>query len=194
MLLEPIPTNRIPELKARRAALIPDSTSLSPDEVWDVQRRRSGVSAATIKDSGSEQPWGHRSFQSNLPPAYSDENEALWPPSWQFSTSKGQQNWTDKFNGGPAPEDGCVAKRMSCVPGRDKLRKATSRSRRISLEPAQLRLDNKRNHTLYSEDERRSYKTGLLENIPHMSEIGFDDTYQSIDVKQSLDSMSGSLF
>ena len=87
-----------------------------------------------------------------------------------------------------------MAKKTSRVPGRDKSGKATSRSRRISLEPAQLRLDNKRNHTTYSKDERRSYETGILENIPHMSEIGFDDTYQSICVKQSLDIIGGVVF
>ena len=188
MLLEPLPTNSVPDLKARRAALIPDSTSFSPDEVWDVQRRRSGVSAVTVEDSGSRQPWVHRSFQSNLPPAYSDEDEALWSPNRQFNTSKGQQNWTDNFNHGSAPEAGCVAKQRSCVPGRDKFGKAISRSRnrRISIEPARLCLDNKRNHTTYSEDERRSYEIGILENIPHMSEIGFEETHQSIDFKQSL--------
>ena len=189
MLLDPRPIDSVLALKARRAALISDSPSLSPDEVWDVQRRPSGVSVVTRKESGSEQPWIQRSFQSNPLPDYSDEDQALWPPSWQFSTSKGLQKGSDNFNDGPAPEEGYAAKPTSCVPKRDKLRKAASRSRRISLEPALLHLENKRSHITYSEDERRSYETGILEDIPHMSEIGFENIYQSIDVKQSLDSI-----
>ena len=182
MLLDPLPISHTSDLKPRRAALKTDTSSLSPDKAWNVRWRQSEVSAVSVAVSSSDQPWTEKAFQPQLPPACSDEDEAFWPPTWQSSTSRNGRLRAESVHGTSSLKGYCVAKQKSHHHGRDKLGKPTSWSRFIPLEPAQIRLDNKRKRVKYSEDQRRSYETEIHENIPHMSEISSDDTIQTTDV------------
>ena len=167
--------------RRRRAALIPDSATLSPTEAEDVQRRQSGISQTITVNTNSEQPLLHDPFQSTTGciSDNSTKDEVLWPPSTRSKPLSRHQSSNDKL--WLQSRDCRAGNRSSRQAGVGKAQRACGRECRAFLEPAQLRLDNKRSHATYSEDERRHYSIDVSENIPHMSEIGKENSLESME-------------